>query len=229
VLRPRLRRRARVALLAGVTAAAVLVPFATDLGWADPSGPVLVVYGDSYSAGGRQGGKGDHGWPALVADRLDADLRLHAAGGAGYANGSRAAGETFLDQVLGNPEPDADVVIVFGSRNDRFLPATEVKDQAVAVYDAVRAAAPAAHLVVIGPAWDDDVPPDELFLTRDAVASAAAAAGALFVDPLADEWLRGHPELIGADGVHPDDRGHAHLAGLVERSLHDALTGSRAG
>ena len=140
-------------------------------------------------------------------------------------NGSRAADETFLDQVRGAPEPDADVVVVFGSRNDKFLPAAEVKSQAVAVFDAVRAQSPSADLVVIGPAWDDDVPPNELFLARDAVASAAADAGALFVDPLAEEWLLDRPELIGLDGVHPNDAGHAYLAGLIEPSLREVLVG----
>jgi lysophospholipase L1-like esterase len=184
---------------------------------------VLVVYGDSYSAGGRQGGKGEAGWPAIVADRLHADLRLHAAGGAGYVNGSKAADETFLDQVRGAAEPDADVVVVFGSRNDKFLPVADVKSQAVAVYEAIRAQSPEAQLVVIGPAWDDDAPPEDLLRTRDAVASAAVAAGALFVDPLASGWLLGRPQLIGADGVHPDDGGHAYLAGLIEPVVRSAL------
>ena len=186
-----------VVSLAGVASVAV--------GWceASTSDPVLVVYGDSYSAGGRQGGKGNEGWPALIAAGLGVELRLHAAGGAGYVNGSQARGETFLDQVRGAPEPDADVVVVFGSRNDRFLPAADVKSQAVEVLDAVHAQSPSAELVVMGPAWDDDAPPDELFLTRDAVASAAAGAGAVFVDPLVGEWLLDRPELIGTDGVHP--------------------------
>jgi lysophospholipase L1-like esterase len=184
---------------------------------------VLAVYGDSYSAGGRQGGKGDAGWPALVADGLDADLRLHAAGGAGYVNGSTARDETFLDQVQGSPEPDADVVVVFGSRNDVDLAVADVNSQAAAVFDAVRAQSPSAQVVVIGPAWDDDLPPDELFMTRDAVASAAADAGALFVDPLDEEWLLDRPELIGTDGEHPNDAGHAYLATLIEPIVREAL------
>ena len=210
---------ALVASVAGVGSVAV------GRGQTATADPVLVVYGDSYSAGGRQGGKGHEGWPALVADGVNASLRLHAAGGAGYVNGSKAADETFLDQVRGTAEPDADVVVVFGSRNDNGLPAADVKSQAVEVLDAVYAQSPSAELVVIGPAWDDDVPPDELFMVRDAVAAAAAAAGALFVDPLAEEWLLDRPELIGTDGVHPNDLGHAYLAALIEPVVHEALVG----
>jgi lysophospholipase L1-like esterase len=222
--------RHRAAVPAGIVAIAVVLLIA--MFWhriddAAASGrPVLAVYGDSYSAGGRQGGKGAAGWPAIVAERLDADLRLHAAGGAGYVNGSQAADETFLDQVRGAPEPDADIVVVFGSRNDKFLPVDDVKRQAAAVYEVIRSASSSARLVVIGPAWDDDVPPDELFRTRDAVSSAAVAAGALFVDPLAQEWLLGRTELIGTDGVHPNDAGHAYVADLIEPVLRDALLGA---
>jgi lysophospholipase L1-like esterase len=127
--------------------------------------------------------------------------------------------------VRGAPEPDADVVVVFGSRNDKFLPAADVKSQAVAALDAVRSQSPSAELVVIGPAWDDDVPPDELFATRDAVASAAVAAGAVFVDPMAEQWFLDRPALIGADGVHPNDAGHRYIAGLIEPILREALLG----
>jgi lysophospholipase L1-like esterase len=202
-----------------------LAPVVTRLDSTDTPDAVLVVYGDSYSAGGRQGGKGATGWPAIVAERLDADLRLHAAGGAGYVNGSQAAEETFLDQVRGAPEPDADVVVVFGSRNDKFLPVADVKSQAATVYAAIRTASPTAQLVVIGPAWDDDAPPDALLRTRDAVSSAAVAAGALFVDPLAEEWLLERPELVGADGVHPNDAGHAYVADLLEPVLREVFRG----
>jgi lysophospholipase L1-like esterase len=218
--------RTRIALVAAVVTAAVTVPVAVSWGQTETHDSVLAVYGDSYSAGGRQGGKGSDGWPALVADELDVDLRLHAAGGAGYVNGSRARDETFLDQVRGAPEPDADVVVVFGSRNDKFLPPADVKRQAMAVFEAVRAQSPSAALVVIGPAWDDDLPPDELYATRDAVASAAVAAGALFVDPMAEEWLLDRPQLIGADGVHPNDAGHAYIAGLIEPIVRDVLIGA---
>ena len=31
-------------------------------------------------------------------------------------------------------------------------------------------------------------------------------------DPLAEGWFVGRPELIGPDGVHPSDAGHAYLA-----------------
>jgi lysophospholipase L1-like esterase len=58
---------------------------------------------------------------------------------------------------------------------------------------------------------------------RDAVAAAAGSAELDFVDPLAGGWLRDRPDLIGADGVHPHDGGHAHLADLIEPAIEAAL------
>ena len=45
--------------------------------------------------------------------------------------------------------------------------------------------------------------------------ASARAVGATFVDPLADGWFVGRPELIGADGVHPTDAGQAYMADKI--------------
>ncbi|MGA7055683.1 MAG: SGNH/GDSL hydrolase family protein, partial [Mycobacterium sp.] len=36
-----------------------------------------------------------------------------------------------------------------------------------------------------------------------------------FVDPIGDRWFVDRPDLIGADGVHPTDAGHAYLAAKI--------------
>jgi lysophospholipase L1-like esterase len=241
-------RWAWVAMIAGVIAIAVMLPIALGRGQvrvsesgtdavaqssdAASSGPspteatddepaVIAVYGDSYSAGSDEGGNGPAGWPARLADRLDADVRLHAVQGAGYVVGG--GGETFLEQVQGSPEPEADVVVVFGSRNDTDAPAEEIAAQATATYSAVEAASPGADVVVIGPAWSDEAVPPGTLLARDAVATAAESAGLTFVDPLEDGWFFGRLELIGSDAIHPTDQGHEYLAGLIEPILRTAL------
>jgi lysophospholipase L1-like esterase len=50
---------------------------------------------------------------------------------------------------------------------------------------------------------------------RDVLASEARAEGAKFVDPIAEQWFVGSPELIGKDGVHPTDAGHAYMANKI--------------
>ena len=156
-----------------------------------------------------------------MADRLDADVRLHAAQGAGYVAGGD--GGTFLEQVQESPEADADVVVVFGSRNDTGAASQEITDRATDTYEAVRAASPDADLVVIGPAWSDEAVPGEVFLVRDSVSAAAETAGATFVDPLDGGWFFGRLELIGGDAINPTDEGHAYLAGLIEPILRAAI------
>jgi lysophospholipase L1-like esterase len=192
----------------------------------DDAPPVIAVYGDSYSAGSAQGGNGPAGWPAIIAGRLGADVRLHAVQGAGYVAGG---GGTFLEQVQASPEPDADVVVVFGSRNDTGAPTQQISEQAAATYEAVRTASPSAELVVIGPAWSDEAVPEDTLLVRDAVRSAAEAADLTFVDPLADGWFFGRLELIGGDAIHPTDEGHAYLAGLIEPVLQESLAAADGG
>ena len=248
-------RWAWVSMIAGVVAIAVMLPFAVNRGAvevaesavdrtrpsepsasptveasATPSAepdegpPVIAVYGDAYSAGSAEGGTGAAGWPALVAGRLDADVRLHAAPGAGYV--AVGGPGTFLQQVQAAPEVDADVVVIFGSRNDTGVPSQQISDQAATTFDAVRSASPDAELVVIGPAWTDEAVPAEVFLVRDAVASAAGDAVATFVDPLQQEWFFGRLELIGDDAINPTDEGHAYLADLIEPILGQALAGA---
>ncbi|MDT4998170.1 MAG: hypothetical protein QOK12_275, partial [Mycobacterium sp.] len=39
--------------------------------------------------------------------------------------------------------------------------------------------------------------------------------GATWIDPIAERWFVGRPDLIGADGVHPTDAGHAYMAGKI--------------
>jgi phospholipase/lecithinase/hemolysin len=44
-------------------------------------------------------------------------------------------------------------------------------------------------------------------------ATMAACSG--IVDPLTERWFVGRPDLIGADGVHPTDAGHAYMADKI--------------
>ena len=46
----------------------------------------------------------------------------------------------------------------------------------------------------------------------------------MFVDPLAEGWFVGRPDLIGADGVHPNDAGHAYLAEKIAPLIRSQLT-----
>jgi hypothetical protein len=79
----------------------------------------------------------------------------------------------------------------------------------------VKETAPNATILVIGPAWTawaNDDPSPAILLVRDTLKAQAEATGAVFVDPVADQWFVNRPDLIGSDGVNPTDEGHAFSA-----------------
>jgi GDSL-like Lipase/Acylhydrolase family len=189
--------------------------------------PVLAVYGDGYSLGNELGGQGAAGWSALVADELEADLRLHAVSMAGFA----ALGTTGQDLpgiVEASPEPDATVTVVYGSRNDWGQTASAVAEGATETFSTIMATAPETELVVVGPAWSNADVPAELLVLRDAVRDAAEAAGADFVDPLADGWFSDPATLIAPDGISPTDAGHEFMAAEILPAVQQALADARS-
>ena len=176
-----------------------------------PAEPVLAVYGDGYSTGSTAGGMGAAGWPARVAEEVGGELRLNAVSMSGYsAVGTN--GQDFSDIASASPVPDADVTIVFGSRNDLGATAAAVGAGATETFQSIRSAAPYTRLLVVGPSWSSAEIPADLYALRDAVQRAAAAADATFVDPLAEGWFQDPAGLIAADGISPTDQGHAFLA-----------------
>ena len=198
---------------------------------ADPSptaadATVLAFYGDRYTSGSPQGGLGPAGWPAIVTERLGAEAtEPHALSDAGYVATSTSAFGDFDFEVLATqlPEPDADVTIVFGSRNDFEASQEDITAAATRTFDAIRANAPDTELLVIGPAWTDAAVPPEIPPVRDAVRQAALAAGATFVDPLAERWFFDDVGLIGPDRISPNNAGHAYLADQIEPFVRNLL------
>ena len=188
-----------------------------------PAEPVRVlVVGDDYSTPPAGGG----GWPELVAGDLGAagrpaELVLAASDQAGYAEPD-ATGSTFvtLAQRAGS---DFDLVVFFGSRYD-IAAADDVRTAATAAFTAAQAASPDAVLVVIGPAWPAVPPPGYIITNRDAVAAAAGAAGAVFVDPLVAGWFTaGSGALVTPDGGQVTAEGQRYLADLIGPVVEPAL------
>jgi lysophospholipase L1-like esterase len=179
--------------------------------------PVLAFYGDWFVSGTEAGGLGPTGWPAIVSERVGAvGTEPHAVTDAGYVAVSDVAGDTFVTLAERQPEPAADVTIVFGGRNDYRASPAEITASARRMFDTIRATAPQTKLVVIGPAWTGaDIPP-ELLPVRFAVRQAASDAGATFMDPLDGGWLIDGVGLIAGDGISPTDEGHTYLAGRIE-------------
>lgn len=186
----------------------------------DPRINHIAVIGDSYTTGTpAEGGMGPKGWTTIAWQELaqrgvQVTADVVAEGGAGYVvRGNR--GSIFGDLTARAVQPDDSLIVFFGSRNDKDAdPAAITRMSHDALAQAQRIA-PAARLLVIGPPWPTaDVPPTVLHI-RDILRTQARDAGATFIDPIAEGWFVGRPELIGADGIHPTDAGHVYMADKI--------------
>lgn len=177
--------------------------------------PLAVFIGD-FVGGSNEGGKGDANWTALVGAALEKSRPLRIAvdtsgGGSGYV--VRGTNQSFPDQVRRMVNREARIVTISGSRNDVVADPQAVAAGAQETYQLIRTLAPRATLIAIGPTWGVSTPSEQVLATRDAVAEAAAAAGAIFVDPLEDQWFtKGEQGLIAPDNVHPTNLGNTRIA-----------------
>jgi lysophospholipase L1-like esterase len=179
----------------------------------------LAVIGDSYTTGTHEGGLGPktwttHAWRSLAHQGVQVAADVAAEGRAGY--GVRGDhGSLFVDLTARAVKPDDVLVVFFGSRNDQGVDPWLLAQMARDSFDLARRTAPSASLLVIGPPWPTADVPAAVLLIRDVLNTAARAAGATFVDPLTAHWFVDRPDLIGADGVHPTDAGHAYMADMI--------------
>lgn len=191
-----------------------------------PPLPVRVVaIGDSYTGGSDMNSDQGHLWWSVLNRRMNVRIHIAATGGTGYVKHVAVhPGEDFGTNTK-QVRPDDQLVIFFGSLNDEQQPAAEVQARAEQDYALAKRLAPQAKLMVIGPQWmNSNVPADER-ANSAAVHRAAQAAGATWVDPIAEGWFADPTGLIGSDGTHPNDRGHAHLADEIEPHIQAAVRG----
>jgi lysophospholipase L1-like esterase len=189
----------------------------------------LAVIGDSYTTGTDEGGRGPKSWTAhacraLAQRGVPAAADVAAEAGAGYGVPGDHGG-VFEDLTARAVKPDDALVVFFGSRNDQGVDLGLLADRARAAFDVARRIAPAARFLVIGPPWPTADVPDSVLQIRDILNVVARGAGAAFVDPLGDRWFVDRPDLIGPDGVHPNDAGHAYLADRIAPLIRAQLSG----
>ena len=188
----------------------------------------IAIIGDSYTAGSGEGGNGPQAWTEvarqlLAAEGVDLDAAIAAEGGAGYGRRGNE-GSVFIDLAARAVRPGDKLVLFFGSRNDQPVDPQRLPGLAADAFRLARMTAPAAKLLVIGPPWPTAYPPPEVLTIRDRLREQAVGAGAVFVDPIAEGWFVGRPDLIGADGIHPTDAGHAYMAARIAPLIYDQLT-----
>lgn len=179
----------------------------------------IAVIGDSYTAGYEDTGRGaanwtERAWQNLAGRGVYVSADVAAEGGAGYGvRGNR--GGLYGDLTRRAVQPDDALVVFFGSRNDQDVEPGELSRLIADTLGLARRTAPGARMLVIGPPWPTADVPGNVWRIRDVLSTQARVVGAEFVDPLAERWFVGLPDLIGPDGVHPTDAGHAYMADKI--------------
>jgi lysophospholipase L1-like esterase len=168
----------------------------------------IAVIGDSYTAGSDEGGNGRRAWPELLRGLL-----------------ARGDGGSVFEDLTARAVRRSDALIVFfGSRNDQPVDPQKFPALAADTFQLARFAAPGAKVLVIGPPWPTASPSPEVLKIRDSLRDQATAFGAVFADPIAQNWFVDREDLIGQDGVHPTDAGHAYMAAKIAPLIYAQLT-----
>ena len=175
-------------------------------------GSRVVFLGDSYTSGWNGAGIGARGWPRIVASARGWSGTNLAVPGTGFLNPGWT-GQPVWTRVSRAIDGHPDVVVVAAGHND-FRYAPSATDAAAdGVITRIHRSLPRALLVVVGPIWHNGRPPAATLALRDHLRRIAATLDALFIDPIAEGWFAGSRQaLIGADGIHPTDRGHRFMA-----------------
>ncbi|MDQ0727855.1 SGNH/GDSL hydrolase family protein [Microbacterium sp. W4I20] len=218
----RLRSLASVAALALGLSACAASP-APDASPTPGSGPVVAFYGDSYTLGT---GASDSAlrWSTVIsADRGWREFNP-SVNGLGFVNHRSDFGEDDLPALVIAQEPD--IVFVTMGLNDNFSyesRAELIHETITADLVRLRDALPSARIIVVEPFWYTEKRPESLTVISGWVEAAAAEIGADWI-PDASHWLDGHyagssDSWMASDGLHPSDRGYAHMAEQMDAAL----------
>jgi lysophospholipase L1-like esterase len=180
-----------------------------------------LVLGDSVTAGIGAGLAGD-GFVPVLADALGIEAWASGVSGSGYVAdagdsvftlGERLQADVARFLVFGR----ADVIVMALGLNDLGL--TGIGTQAAAAFDAIRAWAPEALVMVLAP-WDAAAPgapaADYLAAKAEIIAAADERSGFWFIDNQGIAYSK-------ADAVHPDSTGHGVLGEWLALAIRAAI------
>lgn len=166
----------------------------------------VAVIGDSYSSGSDNAVV----WPSLVAQSSALSMVNFAIPGAGYVGGTGESGP-FSNQLDRAVAAKPDVVVVFGGINDVGKSVELIRQAATDLLAELVRRLPASQVIVLGPLWHEEPPPEAALLIDGAVSAAADEANTPYVRLIDEKWLV-PPGLVQADGIHPTDMGQSAMA-----------------
>jgi lysophospholipase L1-like esterase len=182
---------------------------------------VASILGDSYSAGSGAAQR-NNGYVRVLAQRLCLRNTMEDGPGTGYVNpGSEGLGNFGNPDRIAHITRDApDLVIVQGGIADAGN--TDVEPAALSVFDRIKAGAPSARVVVIGPTLPPALDSDAIVAVRDQIRTAAGQAGVTFLDPIDQAWIT-DPTLYAKDGINLTSEGHRIFGKNITESVSSLL------
>lgn len=187
-----------------------------------PKGATAVILGDSFAAGAGATSP-EQRWSTLLTvgtQWKEANLAHPQTGYVRAGTVGQCTPQTcpaFPDVVADAVKDSPGIVIVTGGANDLGEGAEKVADAVTRLVSGLRTGAPEAKVVVVNPWWDLRPEDPALAEYTKAIKDAATAAGATWADT--GQPLVGHPDLMQADGLQPNDKGHQALAEAVFKAL----------
>ncbi|MGY6498833.1 MAG: SGNH/GDSL hydrolase family protein [Microcella sp.] len=184
-------------------------------------GPIVAFYGDSYTLG--TGATSDLArWATIIsADRGWRELNP-SVNGLGFINNRTVFGEGDLPSIIIDASPE--IVIVTMGLNDNFAykrrpdDRDRIREQIGIDLERLRDGLPGARIIVVEPFWYTDERPDSVETIIGWVREGAEQIDAEFIAG-ASRWIEGRPELMAADGLHPNDDGYAVMAERMDAEL----------
>lgn len=182
-----------------------------------PTPTVVAFLGDSYTAGLGATASTSR-WSTVLAETNGwVEVNL---GGAGTGYGTPGdAGGPYGDRVADVVAAQPNVVIVSGGRFDYSgTTSRETVTAAIAeTFASLRSGLPDAQIIAMGPIWDASASPARLAEIANDVRTAVEAVGGTFAD--IGQPLAAQPDLIGADGILPNDAGYAKLSATITAAV----------
>lgn len=218
----RFRSLASLAALAlGLTACAAGP--APDTTASPGNGPLVALYGDSYTLGT---GASDPSlrWSSIISEERGWREFNPSVNGLGFVNHRSDFGTDDLPALVIAQNPD--IVFVTMGLNDNFSFAGRadlIHETITADLTRLRGALPSSRIIVVEPFWYTEERPESVQTIIGWVEDAAASIDADWI-PGASHWLDGHyagsdDSWMAADGIHPSDSGYRHMAEQMDAAL----------
>ncbi len=180
-----------------------------------PPEPTEVAFlGDSFTVGTGTSDR-DQRWTTLLSNEENWLELNYGYGGTNYGTaGALKGGEAYSDRLTDLIMSQPDIVIVSSAGNN------VQEDQTAgirATFEELRAELPDARIIATSPYYRAADFPEALVDFGEDVREGVESVGGEYLD--IGHPLKGHPEAMDDDGVHPNDRGYE----LIAEAVHDAL------